>query len=96
MAGLRERLSAGGFARPGAGRRRPSREVARERLRLVLFEDRAHLAAGLLPALRRDILEAVRHHLEVEEAALRLELRREADAVALCATIPVRRVARGG
>lgn len=96
MAGLMERLVSPGAARPREGDRRPSRDVARERLRLVLLHDRASLAPGLMPALRRDILEAVGRHLEVEEAACELELRRDDDAVSLCATIPVRRVRRGG
>lgn len=83
----------------GGGRgpeRRSSRDVATERLRLVLVHDRASVAPDLMPALRKEILGVLRRYLEIDEAAVRLELDRIEDAVALTATIPVRRIKSRG
>lgn len=71
-----------------------SRDVARERLRLVLVQDRASIAPSLWGALKEDLLAVIRRYLEVDEQAVEVDLEREGEAMALVANIPVRRFKR--
>ncbi len=78
------------------GRQTPpgSKDVARERLRLVLVQDRSSIAPSLWGALKEDLLAVIRRYLEVDEDAVEVELEREGEAMALVANIPVRRIRR--
>jgi cell division topological specificity factor len=71
-----------------------SKDLARERLRLVLVQDRASIAPSLWGALKEDLLAVIRRYLEVDEAGVEVELEREGEAMALVANIPVRRFRR--
>ncbi len=71
-----------------------SKDVARERLRLVLVQDRASIAPSLWGALKEDLLAVIRRYLEVDEDAVDVQLEREGEAMALVANIPVRRFRR--
>jgi cell division topological specificity factor len=67
-----------------------SKDVARERLRLVLVQDRAAIAPSMWGALKEDLLAVIRRYLEVDVAAVEVDLERDGDAMALVANIPVR------
>jgi cell division topological specificity factor len=67
-----------------------SKDVARERLRLVLVQDRASIAPSMWGALKEDLLAVIRRYLEVDEGAVEVDLEREGEAMALVANIPVR------
>lgn len=68
-----------------------SKEVAKERLRLVLVQDRMSLSAQDLDALKEDLLMVISKYLEIDEGGPEVSLERDGQSVALVATIPVKR-----
>lgn len=75
---------------------RSARSVAKDRLKLVIMHDRADIPAPMLEAMRREILEVLSKYVDIDEAALDVNLERADDAVALVANIPIRRVRTEG
>ncbi len=71
-----------------------SKDKAKERLRLVLVQDRATLSPGLLDALKEDMIEVLSKYMEIDVDALEVNLDRSDESVALVANIPVRNVKR--
>ena len=78
------------------GRENPSKDVAKERLRMVLVHDRASVAPQVWEALKVDLIRVISTYLDIDEGAMDVQLQTEKDTVALVASIPVRRVKRGG
>jgi cell division topological specificity factor len=76
------------------GKEEPSGKQAKERLRLVLIQDRAVLSPQMLDMLREDLIEVISKYMEIDELGLEVNLEKEKNAVALVANIPVRRVKR--
>ena len=75
---------------------RASRDIAMERLRLVLVHDRAMISPALLEALKGEIIEVISRYLEVDEEGMEVRLSTSDRMAALIASIPIRRVRRGG
>lgn len=69
-----------------------AKSVAKDRLVMVLKQDRASIPAPLLEQMRRELLEVVRRYAEIDERELDLSVGREGEEVALIANIPIRRV----
>ena len=90
MIQLLARLLGRGPAAAGA-----SKDIARERLRLMLVHDRADMEPELMEALKNDLIRVISHYLEVDRDAMEVSFHREDGAVALVASIPVRAVRRG-
>lgn len=72
----------------------PSREVARERLRLMLVHDRADVDPALLDALKDDLIRVISRYLEIDREGVEVAFHRDEGAVALVANMPVRSVRR--
>lgn len=72
-----------------------SKNVAKERLRLVLVHDRANISPQVMQAIRREIIQVISKYLEIDENHMEVDLTNCDDAVALTASIPVRKVKRG-
>ena len=68
----------------------PSKDVARERLRLVLVHDRASVSPEFINQLKEDLIKVIREYLEIDEEALQVNLENEEDSIALVASIPVK------
>ncbi|MGQ9778788.1 MAG: cell division topological specificity factor MinE [Bacillota bacterium] len=73
---------------------RPSREIAKERLRLVLVHDRAMVSPALLEVLKGEMVEVISRYLEIDEQGMEVRLSTTEERAALVANIPVRRVLR--
>lgn len=73
-----------------------SKDVARERLRLVLVHDRASVSPDFINALKEDLIKVIREYLEIDEEALLVNLENEENSIALVANIPVKGVKRAG
>lgn len=73
---------------------RPSKHLAKERLRLVLMHDRLDVTPQLLEHLRADLLKVVTEYLVIDEAATEITLHRGPGSVALVANIPVLKMKR--
>ena len=76
-----------------SGRKR-SAKSAKERLQLVLIHDRTDLTQPALEALRDEILEVISHHIDIDPAAVRIDVERDGREQRLIADIPIRSVAR--
>ncbi|MBO8141854.1 MAG: cell division topological specificity factor MinE [Firmicutes bacterium] len=69
-----------------------SKRVAKERLRLVLVQDRMSLSPQALNAMKEELIAVISKYLEIDEAGPEVSLERDGESVALVATIPVKRV----
>jgi cell division topological specificity factor len=68
-----------------------SKNVAKDRLRLVLVHDRSMLAPETLDALRADLVEVVSRYFEVDRATLSMDVQRTRESWALMVNLPLRR-----
>ncbi len=72
-----------------------SKEAAKERLHLVLMQDRANVSADFLDLMRQEIIEVIKKYIDIDETAMdvRLENKTNEDgtqgAPALYANIPI-------
>ena len=73
-----------------------SKNVAKERLRLVLVHDRSNVSPHLLEALKEDLIKVISDYMEIDENSLEVNLDSSDDSVALIANIPVLRMKRTG
>ncbi|MCL1874420.1 MAG: cell division topological specificity factor MinE [Clostridiales bacterium] len=71
-----------------------SKNVAKERLRLVLMHDRTDIPEAMMEALRVDLINVISKYMDIDKAALDVSLSKEAESVALVANIPVLRIRR--
>jgi cell division topological specificity factor len=73
-----------------------SKNVAKERLRLVLVHDRANVSPEVINALKNDLISVISKYMEIDESALEVNLDSSDNTVALVANIPVKRMKRTG
>ncbi len=71
-----------------------SKNVAQERLRLVLMHDRLDLSPQLLEDLRTDLLNVIKEYMVIDEGSMDIDLDHDKECVALVANIPVVRMKR--
>jgi cell division topological specificity factor len=71
-----------------------SKGVAKERLRLVLIQDRASMSPAMLDSLRDDLIKMISNYMEIDEAALEFNLCQDDKDVALVINIPVSKMKR--
>ena len=71
-----------------------SKNVAKERLRLVLVHDRANVSPDLLTSLKNDLIKVISNYMEIDEKALEVSLDSSDNQVALVANIPVKKMKR--
>ena len=69
-----------------------SSEIARQRLRLVLIQDRVELAPDMMQQMKQEILEVVSRYMVVEEDFMEFEVRRLEELVMLVSNIEVKDV----
>lgn len=68
-----------------------SKDVARNRLRVVLMQDRTNLTPELMEKMRKELVELLSKYVEMDKEALELNLEQEGDQMALMLSIPVLR-----
>jgi cell division topological specificity factor len=66
-----------------------SKNVAKERLRLVLVHDRTSISPYVLNRLKEDLIKVISNYMEIDESALEVSLSQDDKEVALVANIPV-------
>ncbi len=74
--------------------RESSKDVAKERLRLVLVHDRSEMSPQLLESLKVDLLRVIGEYMEIDPDGFLVDLETRESQVALVANIPVRRMKR--
>ena len=67
-----------------------SKEIARQRLQLVLIQDRLDLPADKMAAMKQEIWDVVSQYLTVEDEFLEFEIRQLDDLVVLVSNIQVK------
>ncbi len=63
---------------------------AKERLQLVLIHDRTDLSPGELEALKDDLIAAISRHVEIDPAAVTINIAQDGRSQRLVADIPLR------
>ena len=72
-----------------------SKDAAKERLHLVLMQDRANVSADFLDLMRQEIIEVIKKYIDIDESALDVRLTNQAKddgtqgAPVLYANIPI-------
>jgi cell division topological specificity factor len=83
-----------GFIDRLLGRQTKSAYQAKERLKLVLVHDRTDLPPGVLETLKDDLIQTISRHVDIDPAAVRIEMAQEGREQRLIADIPLRPVRR--
>jgi cell division topological specificity factor len=84
------------------GRSKNSKDVAKDRLKLVLIHDRANVSPQFLEMLKSEIIKVITNYMDVDESALDIQLTRtksddgESIVPALYANIPIKNIRNSG
>lgn len=79
-----------------------SKDIAKERLKLVLIHDRANVSPQFLEMIKGELIKVISDYMEIDERGLEVKLtrtRREYDnstVPALVANIPIKRMKDNG
>ncbi len=79
-----------------------SKDLAKERLQLVLVHDRANVSPQFLEMVKGEIIKVITHYMEIEEGGLDIQITRtksedgERMVPALVANIPIKNVKNSG
>ncbi len=69
-----------------------SKEIARDRLKVVLIHDRANISPEVMEHLRDDIIKVISNYMEINQQDMEISLANDDDSVALVANIPVHKM----
>ena len=69
-----------------------SKEIAKDRLKVVLIHDRANISPEVMQALKNDIIEVISHYMDINKSEIEISLENDANSVALLANIPINRI----
>lgn len=73
----------------GRGRESSSKDVAKERLRLVLAHDRSNISPALLDTLKDEIIDVISNHVEIDAEGVEVTFSQSARESRLVADIPL-------
>ncbi len=71
-----------------------SKDIARERLRLVLVHDRSMVSPETINLLRDDLIEVIQKYMDIDLEGLLVNIEGENNSVALIANIPIKGLKR--
>lgn len=71
-----------------------SKDMAVERLRLVLIHDRASISPGLMEALKEDLIQVISKYMDIDKETMDVSLNSGDLSASLIANIPVKRIRR--
>lgn len=74
---------------------RPSGQIAKERLRVVLIHDRASVSPELMEVIKNEIINVLSKYMDVQKKGIEISLANDEDSVALVANIPVNNMRHG-
>ncbi len=66
------------------------KEIAAQRLRLVLAHDRANISPGMLEMLKDEIIAVISKHMEIDPAKVQVSFTEDQRETRLVADIPLR------
>lgn len=76
------------------GRDSGSKNVAKQRLQLVLVHDRTSVSPQLLETLKAEMIGVITKYMDIDENSLEVNLDSSGNTVALVASIPVKGMKR--
>lgn len=71
-----------------------SKDIARERLRLVLVHDRSAASPEFINALKEDLIKVIQQYMDIDMEGLLVSIEGEDNSVALVANIPIKGLKR--
>lgn len=71
-----------------------SKDIAKERLRLVLVHDRVNVSPQFMEILKEDMIKVISNYMDINEKDMEINLTHTSTQVALTANIPVNRMKR--
>ncbi|MGE5560642.1 MAG: cell division topological specificity factor MinE [Chloroflexota bacterium] len=71
-----------------------SRDIARERLRLLLVSDRAGISPRMLECLKEDLLRVISEYVDIADQGPEFTIATADGSAALVASIPIKRLRR--
>ena len=74
--------------------RKKSANSAKERLQLVLIHDRTDLTPAELESLKDDLIETISRHIQIDPAAVRINMTQDGREQRLLADIPIKSATR--
>ncbi len=77
------------------GSKEASKDIAKDRLKLVLIHDRTSLSPEMMEHLRQDLVEVISRYMEFDEAALEVQMAEQDNLTMLEVNIPVAGIKRG-
>lgn len=85
-----------GFLSKLMGRDEPSsREVAKQRLQLVLVHDRANISPGLLAQIKDEIINVISRHVDIDRNGVEISFSQQGRESRLVADIPLNQPTTG-
>lgn len=73
-----------------------SKDVAKERLKLILIHDRSSISPELLESIKEDILRVLSKYVEIDDGEVDVKMTKieqvEGESPALIASIPIKRM----
>lgn len=69
-----------------------SKEIAKDRLKIVLIHDRANISPEVMQDLKNDIIEVISHYMDINKNEMEISLANDDNSVALLANIPINRI----
>jgi len=82
------------FSRMLGSRESSSKNIAKERLRLVLVHDRSNISPQLLESLKEDMVDVITNYMEIDRNNMEVNLSSDDNSVTLVANIPVIKLKR--
>jgi len=76
------------------GKETSSKDIARERLRLVLVHDRSTVSPEVINLLRDDLIQVIQKYMDIDLEGLLVNIEGEDNSVALIANIPIKGLKR--
>ncbi len=71
-----------------------SKELAKDRLKLVLIQDRASMSPDMMDSLRRDLVQVISKYMDFDESSLDVQMAEQDNMTMLEVNIPVSSVKR--
>ncbi len=71
-------------------KKQSSKDIAAQRLQLVLAHDRANISPGMLETLKDEIIDVISRHLDIETGQVRVDFKEDQRRTRLVADIPLK------
>jgi cell division topological specificity factor len=74
--------------------RQDSKDIAKERLRLVLVHDRAAVSPEFLERIKEEVIQVISKYMEIDEANTRIKIHRADETAVLEANLAIKAIYR--